>query len=227
MNMSQGYTIIWKAKPPFVFSYLLKHGRCCLCKSKVGSPFRQLLLWGWENQKSGLCRNLAGSSCRGSEVSAGKSHLQEIAKFNAFANVKSAGRLSALGLKNWWNLIEQEESCSLRFGQTGYPYPTGHPPCISEMLWFRTCRIGEKEGKNLKTCNQLYYVHLETTTHPSMNIFLKLNISWDFETVSLLLLCQVVHHESGWLPNNEWFLFSGTKNCADHWPTTWSRPNVS
>ena len=162
MNMSQGYTIIWKAKPPFVFSYLLKHGRCCLCKSKVSSPpFRQLLLWGWENQKSGLCRNLAGSSCRGSEVSAGKSHLQEISKLNAFANVKSAGRLSVLGLKNWWNLIEQGESCSLHFGQTGYPYPTGHPPCISEMLWFRTCRIGEKEGKNLKTCNQLYDVHLK------------------------------------------------------------------
>jgi len=135
----------WKTKPSFVFPYLLhtkKNGRCCLCKRKAGSSFRQLLLWGWENLKLDLCRNLAGSSCRGSEASAGKSHLQETAELNAYADVKPAVPISELEPRNWWNLREQAESCSLRFDQTGYQYPTGHPPCISGMLWFRTCHAG-------------------------------------------------------------------------------------
>jgi hypothetical protein len=33
---------------------------------------------------------MAGSSCRSSEVSVGKSHLQEKAKLNAYADVKLA-----------------------------------------------------------------------------------------------------------------------------------------
>ena len=101
----------WKTKPYFVFPYLLqKNGRCCLCKWKAGSSFRQLLLWGWENLKVDLCRNLAGSSCRGSEASAGKSHLQETAEVNAYADVKPSVPVSELELRNWWNLREQNHS---------------------------------------------------------------------------------------------------------------------
>ena len=56
-----------------------------------------------------FCRNLAGSSCRGSLVSVGKSHLQETAKLNAYADVKPAVPVSELELRNWWNLREQAE----------------------------------------------------------------------------------------------------------------------
>lgn len=51
--------------------------------------------------------------------------------------------------------------------------------------------------------------------------------SWTIAgTVSLLLLCQVVHHECRRLPDDERFLFGWTKNSADHRPATWAKANV-
>jgi hypothetical protein len=52
---------------------------------------------------------MAGSSCRSSEVSVGKSHLQEKAKLNAYADVKLAVPVSELEPRNWWNRREQAE----------------------------------------------------------------------------------------------------------------------
>jgi hypothetical protein len=72
------------------------------------------------------------------------SHTCKRAELNAYADVKPAVPVPELELRNWWNLREQAESCSLRFDQTGYQYPTGHPPCISGMLWFGTCHVGEE-----------------------------------------------------------------------------------
>jgi hypothetical protein len=54
-------------------------------------------------------RNLARSSCRSSEVSVWKSHLQETAKLNAYADVKLAVPVSELEPRNWWNRREQAE----------------------------------------------------------------------------------------------------------------------
>lgn len=95
-----------KTNPSFVFPYSLKKGRCWHAVQMERGLFRQLLLWGWENLKSDSCRNLAGSSCRGSEASAGKSPLPETAKLNTYADVKSAvpciNQKSELELRNWW-----------------------------------------------------------------------------------------------------------------------------
>jgi hypothetical protein len=56
-----------------------------------------------------FCRSMAGSSCQSSEVSLRKSHLQETAKLNAYADVKPAVPVSELELRNWWNRREPAE----------------------------------------------------------------------------------------------------------------------
>jgi hypothetical protein len=54
-------------------------------------------------------RNMTVSNYQSSEVSVGKSHLQETAELNAYADVKPAVPISKLELRNWWNRREPAE----------------------------------------------------------------------------------------------------------------------